>query len=262
MNKHRPNRIPLRTRVFLAVCALFLIVFVLAEVALGYTYLPGKRGGLLLSGIPTLMLAAAATALLAAALLTIVDHYDKRPNEATYKAAKSVCYKAALFLSIGAPLFEAAESLLHLAGYSPFPSFQGVASHYSMHSPQLRAYAQYLAPILESQGPIIAVASFLAMGLGYAAEKMFAARAKRFTLLIAGVGMMCLSSLWVASTTKDLMMGEVTAGRRSTKQVIHADKEPAKFNAILLTHFSLGGFMLITSSFVFFGVLANRVKPL
>jgi hypothetical protein len=58
------------------------------------------------------------------------------------------------------------------------------------------------------------------------------------------------------------MMGEVTAGLRSTKQVILADKEPAKFNAILLTHFSIGGFMLITSSFVFFGVLTNRVKPL
>lgn len=215
----------------------------------------------MLSGIPTLMLAAAATALLAAALLTIVDHYDKRPNEATYKTTKSVCYKTALFLSIGAPLFEATESLLHLAGYSPFPSFHGVASHYSMHSPQLRAYAHYLAPILESQGPIIAVAS-TAIALGYAAEKIFAARAKRFTLLMAGIGMMCLSALWVANTTKDLMMGEVTAGRRSTKQVIHADKEPAKFNAVLLTHFSLGGFMLFASSFVFLGVLTNRIKPI
>jgi hypothetical protein len=261
MNKHRPNRIPLRTRVFLAICALFLIVFVLAEVALGLTYLPGKRGGFLLSGIPTLMLAAAATALLAAALLTIVDHYDKRPNEATYKTTKSVCYKAALFLFVGAPLFEVTESFLHIAGYSPFPSFRGLASHYSMHTPQLRAYAQYLAPILENQVPIIALAS-IAMVLGYAAEKIFAARAKRFTLLMSGIGMMCMSFFWVANTTKDLMMGEVTAGLRSTKQVILADKEPAKFNAILLTHFSIGGFMLITSSFVFFGVLTNRVKPL
>lgn len=262
MNRHRPNRIPLRTRVFLAVCALFLIVFVLAEVALGYTYLPGKRGGLLLSGIPTLMLATAATALLAAALLTIVDHYDKRPNEATYRATKSACYKAALFLSIGAPLVEAAERLFHLAGYSPFPSFHGIASQYSMHSPQLRVYGQHLVPLLESLGPVIVLTSFLALGLGYAAEKIFAARAKGFLLIAAGFAVMCLSSLWVACTAKDFLLGEVTAGSRSTKHVVFADKEPAKFNAILITHLSLGGFMLITSSFVFLGVLTNRIKPL
>lgn len=258
VKKHRPNFISLRIRVLLLICALFLMVFALAEVALGYTYLPGKRGGFFLSGIPTLMLAAAATVLLAAVVLTIVDHYDKRPNEVAYKAAKSACYKVSLFLFLGAPFFELTERLLNLAGYSPFPSFHGIASQYSLHSPEFKNYAKYLAPI-ENQAPIIVVGSVLSLLIGFVVDKFFANRFRRFSLLLLGLGMMGMSLLWVVNATRDLMVGEV---RYRTNHIVYSEAEPAKFNAILLTHFSLSGFMLLMSGFVVVGLVTNRIKPL
>jgi len=261
MNRHRPNYIPLKTRVFLAVCALFLIVFVLAELAFGYTYLPLRRGGVLLSGIPSLMLAIAATALLSAALLTIIDHYDKRPNEARYVALKSACYKTAIILFIGAPLFELTENFLRQAGYNPFPSFHGIASNYSLHSPELKAYAQYLEPIFERLELIVGLGSFLALGMGYATDKFMGTQGKRLVFIIGGIGMICLSLFWLVVTIHNLMIGEVSAGSHGSTQVIHAQNQPAKFNAILLTHFSLGGFMLLTSIVVVIGVITNRIKP-
>ena len=81
---YKPNFIPLKTRVWLLIGVVFLLLFTLAEFAIGYTFLSGKRGGVLLSGIPTFMVAFASLSLCLAAFLTIVDHYDKRPNEHHY----------------------------------------------------------------------------------------------------------------------------------------------------------------------------------
>lgn len=259
MKKHRPNFIPLKTRVFLAVCALFLLAFVLAELAIGYTYLPGRRGGFLLSGIPTLMIAISAATLLLAAVLTIVDHYDRRPNEESYKAVKLVCFKISFYLFVAAPFVELFESLLSLGGINPFPKFHGIAEQYSFYSPELKVYAHYLAPIKNSESSIL-ILSILLLGVGFFVEKFFAGRAKQFVVLVAAIGMLGLSSVWLTSTTSDLLRGEVTAGRRASKRVVHAENEPAKFNAILLTHFSLGGLMFISSAVVILGVITNRIR--
>lgn len=260
MKKHRPNFIPLKTRVFLAICAFFLFVFVLVELALGYTYLPGKRGGFLLSGIPTLMIALSATALLLATLLTIIDHYDKRPNEASYKSLRSFCFKTSLYLFIAAPIFELAESLLRLSGFNSPPRFHGIAETYSLHSAELNGYVKYLSPI-QNNALTIGILSFTTLGFGFLVEKFFVGRAKRFVMLMAGIGMLGLSCLWLAETTKDFLSGEVAIGHRSSKHIVQADHEPAKFNAILLTHFSLAGFMFVSSAFVILGVITNRIRP-
>lgn len=259
--KHRPNKIPLKTRVFLAICTLFLLVFILVELALGYTYLPGKRGGFLLSGVPTLLIALSASGLLLAAVLTIIDHYDKRPNEASYKSLRSFCLKASLYLLIAAPIFEITESLLHLNGIDLFPRFHGIAETYSLHSAKLKTYVQYLSPILNN-ATTIGVLSAFTIGLGLLVEKLFVKRANRFVMLMAGIGILGLSTMWIAETAKDFLLGEVTIGRRSSKLIVQADLEPAKFNAILLTHFSLGGFMFVSSAFVVIGVITNRIKPI
>ncbi len=261
MNRHQPNHIPLKTRIILAVCALFLIVFVFAELSFGYTYLPTKRGGILLSGIPTLMLAIAATALLAAAILTIVDHYDKRPNEKVYKTGRSACLKAVIILFIGAFLFEVTEKLLRQAGYNPFPSFHGIAHHYSLHSIELKVYAQYLEPIIRRLKLIFALLFFLTLALGYGTAKLLGKKGKQIAFLAAGTGMIGLSLFWLLVAIHNLMIGEVSMGSHNSTQVILASNEPAKFNAVLLTHFSLAGFMLLTSVIVVVGVITKRIKP-
>lgn len=97
MKRHVPNVIPAGIRVVLAVCAVILLVYMSAGLATGYTYVPGKRGGFLLSGLPTLLLIICASALFLASLLTIIDHFDQRPNEATYTATRRWCLRVALY---------------------------------------------------------------------------------------------------------------------------------------------------------------------
>ncbi|GEM_PF-2118793 len=260
MKRHKPNVIPLKGRVALAMGVFFLFVFVLAEVATGYTYLPTKRGGLLLSGIPTLLIAFSAIALIVASLLTIVDHYDRRPNEASYKRARSGCFKTALFLFLSAPVVELSERFLRAAGYDIFPQFRGLADTYTFYSPHLREYVTYLSPILDHEIQIGAV-SITMMLIFFGFERFWKHRGGRLVLLIGFVGLFGLSMVWVANATENFLTGEVTSGGRSFKKVVYAKHEPAKFNAVLLTHFTLGGFMLIASGFAVVGVLTNRIKP-
>ncbi len=260
MKKHRPNSFTLRSRVALALAALFLLVFVVAELATGYTYLPGKRGGLLLSGIPTLLIALSATALIVAALLTIVDHYDRRPNEQAYKSARSTCFKMALYLFFAAPFLELAELFIRAAGFEIFPRFRGLADTYTLYSPQLHGYVIYLSPILDHE-VLIGAVSIAMLLLAYGIQRFWKQRFERLVLLLISTGICGLSMVWVANSAESFLTGEVTAGRRSTKQVVYASREPAKFNAILLTHFTLGGLMLVGSGLGVLGVLTNRIKP-
>lgn len=260
MKRHRPNFINLKTRIFLAVSSLFLLVFIVLEVAIGYTFVPGKRGGILLSGIPTLMIATAAGSLLIAAVLTIIDHYDKRPNEATYQSVKSFCYRAALVLFLLAPIVEIVENLLRLMDLFPFPQFHGLAENYSIHSPAMKGYLQQLAPVLENQ-ELIVFPTILTLAVAFVVDRIRPGRASRFVGIMAAAGMLGLSSFWLLHTTKNFLSGQVTEGRRSAKYTYDAVKEPAKFNAVLLTHFSLGTVMFLSSSFALVGLITNRIRP-
>lgn len=260
MRKHKPNAVPLKTRIVLAVCALFLIAFVLAELATGYTYIPGKRGGLLLSGIPTLMIAICAAALLAATLLTIVDHYDKRPNEAAYSSVKKLCYKTSAFLFVAAWLFGIAEQLMLFVGIDVFPRLRGVAPNYTLHTPELQAYIPHLDPILNNTGSIL-LAVLAAFGLSALVERFYKGRAQRLMLLLTSIGTLGLSSLWLADTAKDFLSGQIKVERRYSQYIVKASHEPAKFNAILLTHFSLSSIIFAASIFAFVGIATRRIKP-
>ncbi len=235
-----------------------LLIYMCAALATGYTYLPAKRGGFLLSGLPTLLLVLAASGLFLAALLTIIDHYDKRPNEASYAALRRYSLRAALYLFIAAPLVEALHRLLLVGNIDVLPQVHGLAEHSTFYSPGLNQYAQYVAPI-EAHGWLLLLLMLVTAGLGAVIDK-YSSKLKRVTMGLFSVSMLCLSTMMLTNTTHDFLTGEVTAGRRSHKYTVHAEREPAKFNAILLTNFAMGGVMLTFSTFGLVVVLTGRLK--
>ncbi len=257
---HVPNVVPAKVRIGLAICAVFLLIYMCGGLATGYTYLPGKRGGLLLSGIPTLFIVAAASALFLAALLTIVDHYDRRPNEASYAFTRKTYRRAALYLFIAAPFAELAHRLLLDNGIDIFPNAHGLAENYTFYSPRLHALKRFLDPIT-SNVLWIGLLSFGTGGVGILIDKYsHSAGFRRIASLLISVSMLGVSLFAMAGGAQDFLNGEVKRGRQSAEYTIQAELEPAKFNAILLTHFAMSGMLFTASAFVLVGVATNRIK--
>ncbi|MBK8102629.1 MAG: hypothetical protein IPK30_04935 [Cellvibrionales bacterium] len=226
--------------------------------ATGYTYLPGKRGGILLSGLPTLLIVIAASGLFLASLLTIIDHYDKRPNEASYSRLRKYCLKSSLHLFIAAPFVELAQRLLLLWGIDIFPHIHGLAENYTFYNPRLNALVQYVEPIT-SNGVLIVLLAVVTGGLSILIDK-HSSDLKRLVGGLACVSMLSLSVLFLASSTHDFLSGNVKIGSKHHKFIVRAHQEPAKFNAVLLTNFALGGFMLTFSTFGLIGTMTDRLK--
>lgn len=238
--------------------AIGLLVYMCAGLATGYTYLPGKRGGFLLSAIPTFMMVGAASAAFLAAVLMIVDHYDRRPNEGTYQLARRYCLRIALYLFIAAPFIETAQRILLFFDIDVFPHLHGLAERYTFYSPELSPLARHLDPIV-SNGALIFVLSMLVTGLGVLISK-FSSGLKRLTAVLMALGMLALSTLLLAKSTQEFLSGEVKGGRRYSRYVVRAVEEPAKFNAILLSQFGLFGVIFTGSAFVLVGTAIGRLK--
>jgi hypothetical protein len=251
--RHVPNTIPVNARIALALGAVVLLVYMSAGLATGHTYIPGKRGGFLLSGLPTLFIVFSASALFLASLLTIVDHYDKRPNEATYAATRGSCLKAALYSFIAAPFIELVDRLFLLRDVHVFPEVHGLAENYTFYTPKLQALTRYVDPILDN---VLAI-GLLSLATGALAKLIhkYSSNLNRVVGLLIGLSMLGLSVLMLASDARDFFMGEVKAGRR---YVVQAEQEPAKFNAVLLAHFMLGGILFTASAFMLVGVATGR----
>jgi hypothetical protein len=244
MHLHRPNSFPRGLRIFLGFSTGILLLLAAAGLATGYTYLPGKRGGVLLSGLPTLVLCACLLSVCAACILLIADHYDRRPNERSYAAARRACLKTSVGLLLLAPLVELALLSLSIAGVHT-PTFQGLASSETFHSPSLSRYVHYIDPVLD-RGWLIGLVSVSLLGIALTLDKYVRDAPRRLVACLLGAGLLGVSSLMLASATEDLLSGRVSAGRRSGAHVIEAQAEPAKFNAVLLTHFGIGGILLST----------------
>ena len=244
MHLHRPNSFPRSLRIFLGFSTGILLLLIAAGLATGYTYLPGKRGGVFLSGLPTLVLCACLLSACAACILLIADHYDRLQNEGSYAVARRACLKTSLGLFLLAPLVELVLLSLSIAGVHT-PTFQGLASGETFHSPSLSRYVHYIDPVLD-RGWLIGLVSMSLLGIAMAIDKYVRDAPKRLIACLLGTGMLGLSSLMLASATEDLLSGKVQAGRRSGARVIEAQVEPAKFNAALLTHFGIGGILLST----------------
>lgn len=249
---HVPNQVPLAVRLQLAVLAAGLLLYLCAALAVGHTYLPGKRGGMLIGGTGTLLIVLGVAALLMAALLKIVDHYDRRPNEAVYAAACTWLLKAGLALLLAGPLVAV---LMGLLGVDPARDFQGLARDATWHSPGLRKYVPQVRLVLD-QALWIGVVSGLALLVVVLFDRM--SRASGRLLALAGaVAALGFGLLVLGYALEDFLLGEVQLRRRPT---IHALQQPQVFNAVLLTRGLAGA--LLSGTGIVLGWLAVRGRGL
>ncbi len=255
MKKYKPNFIPLKIRVWSTVGAVYLLFFTVAVLAMGHVYLPTKQGGLLLSGFPTIMVSVGSIALCVAAVLTVVDHYDKRPNEHKYKTTKVLCYKVTAFMYVGAPIIEIIERILLYKGIDLFPDFHGFAEKYTFYTPGLSQYGHYVDVLVKYDGWVI-LAFIIFAGLGVGINKYFPGVSKRVVALMVGFGMLCLSYSVLLFAINDFLLGEV----EGDDAVYRVTDEPAKFNAVLFTSFVWGVVMFMASITVIVGLVFNRIK--
>jgi len=210
---------------------------------------------MLVSGIPTIMIALGSLALSFAALLTIIDHYDKRPNEHHYHSIKKILYKAAFFLIILAPLIEILESIMLLQGIHVFPRFNGFAGNYTFYSPELNNYIPYIDALLENSLLIVGV-SIMMIVIGVMLKKFFQDTSKKYIAILMLPGFIGMSYVFILFLIKDFLSGVV----EENSIVYTAVNEPAKFNAILLTQFIIAISMFLASFIAFIAVITNRLK--
>lgn len=86
---YTPNRIPTSERVLNVLYALVLVALGVLGLFKGELLLPGKRtsgsNGAALQGIPAWLMYAAMACAVCVLLASVVDHYDRRNNEASYR---------------------------------------------------------------------------------------------------------------------------------------------------------------------------------
>lgn len=244
MKGHRANTVPLRIRLASGGLATFLLLFALAAIATGYTYLPGRHGGIFLTGIPSLLLVLSALAACAALVLAILDHYDRRANEATYARARRATLRLALHAVIAALATWLLDGLLRAFGYDLFPRFAGLAAGYALHAPAFAPWASHLDRMLDAGvgiGIVAGLAGIAALALGGRRS-----RHPRTVMALLAVCLLGIATLVLAASARALLAGEVQTGRHN-QVVLLASKEPARFNAVLLSHFAIGGALLLGS---------------
>jgi len=80
-----PNRIPAKERLSNLLFSGVLAAYAAYAVQVDDFYVPGKRHGLHLHGMPVLIMCAATLCAIIVFLAVVVDHYDTRPNERAYQ---------------------------------------------------------------------------------------------------------------------------------------------------------------------------------
>lgn len=84
-NQYIPNVISLKTRVLSFIAIVGLTLYVVYSLIVGKIMLPAKRGVLVLQGLPMYIVVVAFLLWSIRISAIIIDHYDKRNNEYTYK---------------------------------------------------------------------------------------------------------------------------------------------------------------------------------
>ena len=256
MNVHRPNQVPKQTRVLLVIAIVVIGLYATAHLLTGYVYVPAKRGGFLLSGASTLMVVAAQLFIALGCAAKIIDHYDTRQNEHSYQRFIRISFKVSLTLLVLAPFAQIVIALLHIAGIDA-PSFHGLAREFTFYSPSLKAYESVMSidkALLMPLGITAAVLLFF----GWLTAKLKIDSTTRIQMLLIGSGFVLMSVLFMNMFMHDFFVGQTELGRSSNRTLVSVMTDPAKFNAVLLTKFSLVGFML---TFGFLGVLGGLVGP-
>lgn len=232
MGRFTPNKY---SRAVLAGCALLAVVtlaYGIAHLAIGHTYLPGRRGGLLLPGIPTLLVAVASLLCCVVALSVVVDHYDERRNEPAYRRARRWMLKAAIALLLFAPFAELCLLLLHAMG-GPAPlQYRGFAADVALHVPALAHHGEWVGALARSPVLLWTGAGTLVLALLLAVAGKLRLRIwPQVQALVMVATCLLLGVFMSLGVAEDWLRGEVSLRRQG---VLTAIEQPAAFNAVLL----------------------------
>lgn len=257
---YSPNHIPITLRFLCVIWVICLAFYGWVELAIGYTYIPSKHGSaFFVSGFPTLLIAFAAFLWAVAALLTLIDHYDKRNNEEDYKFFRKACWWTGLFFFWIAPLTEFWIQVYPQSVQSFFYRVHGFAEHYTLYKVD---YKQYLPHITHYKNLAVKglVASSIIFIFTYFPAQSFPNILGRIAAFSLYLLLLCLSISIFSFTLEDFCAGEISYGRSTNKHIVQAISEPAKFNAYLLTHFMICSLMILICILGGIGVLTNRIK--
>jgi hypothetical protein len=236
--KRKSKPLALRFRLVLSCSALLLLIYVVLIIHIGAIYFSFARSAVFITGIPLLLIVMSLSSLAFAASLKVANR------------EVSLYLKAALVLMIVGLAWSFVEGVLGILGASVDQVDIGPASPYRLYSPGLSStYGPYLAPVLKNTGPI-AVASIGIGILGMVLSKVQQATSKRMAEVALGVALLGGVALGLAHTVDELLLGELTIEIQRKEVVIDAEDEASKFNAVLLTHFSLcglGGLLAIST---------------
>ena len=233
----------MKFRIFLYCCIFNLAAFAMATLLNGFAYLPGRgNGGFLLAGTEALLIAISAIAMMLAAIFTVIAQYDDKSKTTTHEKAQSLCLKAGIFLFFAVPAFALVDLLLGSAGFASLPRYHGLVSEYALRLPQLASQVHYLNSYLEHGRLIFILAPFI-IGLGLIPE--FGGTKKAIWYFLSGMGLLALSSFFLANATRFL-----AAGIAIGPSVYYAFENPGKFNAVVVTCFLLGEFLLVSGGLV------------
>lgn len=231
-------------RVLVACVGLSVLTFVyaVAELAIGYTYVPGRRGGLLLSGVPTFMIAFASLSFCLVSASVVADHLDPRDNTAAYRRARRWLLKVGIALLVLAPFAEIGMLAVHAMGGPAPPRFSGFAANAALHDPALAHHGERMHDLMRSPvlvwslaGSALAGLLLIVVGrLGVSVWPQLRALAAIAFCLLCGVFLL-LGVLEV------FFRGEVSLERYG---IISATTYPAAFNAALLARALTGAMML------------------
>ena len=255
MKFHRPNHVPKRTRILLALTIIVILLYAAAHLVTGYVYIPSKRGGILLSGMSTLMIVVAQIFIALGCAAKIVDHYDTRPNEHKYQQFRHTSFKISLTLFLLAPLAQLVVALLYASGIH-VPNFHGLANEFTFYSPSLKTYDSILSLDKTTLLPLGLSGAFLLL-IGWLTAKLKLDASMRAQMILIGLGLLLLSIICMNIFMHDFLIGQTELSRRSHHTLVSAISDPAKFNAVLLTKFSVFGLVFTFSLLAVLGGLVG-----
>lgn len=219
-----------------------------AGFAFGYVFIPGRRGGVVFDGIPAYLIATAILCCFAILFLLIVDHYDRRPNEHTYRAWYKGLFKAAIGIVIAAVALSLGEALRMYR----LPFLPGFAADYSLYLPASASLHPTLHEAREWMTPILMAGVAVGMGGGLLHKKM-----PRAGLFLMGFMMLCMSVGMLMKTAEFYSEGAGLMPRRLPN--IRAYENPALFGASVFFHVSL---ILVMLCIGLAGMLAPFTKKI
>jgi hypothetical protein len=261
--KEPPNRISLVVRLLMVSGVMVLAILVVYLLAVGMVYVPtlgtkqGRAPGFLLSGVSVHLLVASLVPLALAAILVVVDHYDRARNRAFYLPKEFFLLKTSGIL-FGASL---------LVGFTHFLLDPGSLCQ----PPQASGFlpAAYLQGLLEmaplpnallAWGPYAAVAAILIV----LAIFCFALVSKRWDIVPLAVTGLCMNLFGGAlmlNILQEIANGSASMGRRALECEILLKESPHAFLAVELNQCIGALLLLLIGTCMFLAALAEAGTP-